>query len=313
MRDFHETQCAADISILTNRREELEAFKDAESQSRPSAGRLEEIARVELARWIDETVTRQTTLQENKEEFVQNRDEYTEANKRGANAKELQTLKSVMNVSETGVREGQRGLNEALDGLNDSEILLNRAVRIKQSQIDSLPLFRMLCNEESELSEVRIDLLVCAMTALMDATYDQKCAFLFNLFDSKGEGLYSGPFICKVAMLFGEVFYRIEMLPAPPVLEDVQNSIFRAFYDIGLEYKSDALTLPEAKRVLITLCSSSYPLANALAVRLGFPGMKGIQDMTGRRSSLGGGFMGTYQRNKMTAIGSLLKGKTNLD
>jgi hypothetical protein len=50
MRDFHENQCAADQATLLHNREELEAFKDAESQDRPSAGRLEEIARVELLR-----------------------------------------------------------------------------------------------------------------------------------------------------------------------------------------------------------------------------------------------------------------------
>ena len=170
----------------------------------------------------------------------------------------------------------------------------------------------MLCDEDADLAEVRLDLLICGVTALMDATYDQKCAFIFNLFDPKGEGFYSGPFLCRVAMLFAEVFFRIEMLPAPPVLDDVQNSMFRAFGDIGLQYKTDSLTLPEAKRVLITLLSSSYPLANTLAVRLGFPGMKGVQDMYGKASGLGGGFMGTFQRNKMTAIGLLLKGETTI-
>jgi hypothetical protein len=112
-----------------------------------------------------------------------------------------------------------RALNETLDGLNDAEVLLNRAVRIKQSQTDSLPLFLMLAEEDSEVTEVRLDLLVCAITALMDVTYDQRCAFFFNLFDAKGEGFYLGPFLAKVIMLFGETFHRIKMLPFSPLKE----------------------------------------------------------------------------------------------
>jgi hypothetical protein len=36
--------------------------KDAESQDRPSAERLEEIARLEVARWIDETMSFQVSV-----------------------------------------------------------------------------------------------------------------------------------------------------------------------------------------------------------------------------------------------------------
>jgi hypothetical protein len=174
------------------------------------------------------------------------------------------------------IRTYDRALNDTLDGLNDAEVLLNRAVRIKQSQTDSLPLFLMLAEKDSEVTEVRLDLLVCAITALMDVTYDQRCAFFFNLFDAKGDCFYSGPFLAKVIMLFGEAFHRMKMLPFSPLQEDVVNSVLRGFLDIGLQYKTDSLTLPESKRLMITLVSDSLPLSNTLAVTLGFSAMKVI-------------------------------------
>jgi hypothetical protein len=108
------------------------------------------------------------------------------------------------------------------------------------------------------------------------------------------------------------MFFKLDMLPFRPIEEDVQTALYRSFRDIGLDFKKDPLTFPEAKRVLITFLSDSCPLADTLAVRLGFGGMKAVQDMNGQPAGVGGGFMGTYQRNKMTAIGLLLKGEKSM-
>ena len=79
--------------------------------------------------------------------------------------------------------------------------------------------------------------------------------------------------------------------------------------DLGLTYDKDILTVTEAKRLLITFLSHSFPLANALAVKLGLPGMKGVIDVYGGAGGVpGGSLMGTYQRNRMTAVGLLMKG-----
>ena len=310
MIDFNSMQCASDKEVLRIKREEFEAFKNAESQDKPSGYRMEEIARKQLAVSIDLTVERQADLTGYREDFLVMQGEYDEAQGRGASISELQVLRSVMNVSETAVREGQRALTDALDLLSDSELLLSRANRIKLSESNSLPLFIML-SEEVEVSEVRLDLLVCAIVGLMSATYDQKCAFFFNLFDPLGDGFYSGQFLLKVSLLFCEMFFRIGLLPQSPDKNDVSDCLHRAFRDLGLDSRLDSLSLQESKRVLITLLSNSYPLADCLAVKLGFNGMKAVQDMYVRPNGQGGGFMGTYQRNTMTAVGSLLKGTRN--
>ena len=54
MRLIHDEKTAADALYLKNKREEMESFKDAEKQEIPAAERLEEFARIEVSRSIDE-------------------------------------------------------------------------------------------------------------------------------------------------------------------------------------------------------------------------------------------------------------------
>jgi hypothetical protein len=64
--------------------------------------------------------------------------------------KEIQELKSLVGVSETNVKEKQRLIHEALSHLDDAEILLQRALRIKAQQEEILPLFELLMTEEDK-------------------------------------------------------------------------------------------------------------------------------------------------------------------
>ena len=149
---------------------------------------------------------------------------------------------------------------------------------MREEQQALLPLFTLLARVSGQLPEqVRLDLLACAVTALMDATFDQKMAFFFNVFDTAGNGTFGGPFIVRVAMLFGETFNRLNMLPHAPHEEDIVDAVQRGFLDLALKYGSDTLSVPEAKRLLVTFLSHSFPLADSLAVTLGLPGMKVLE------------------------------------
>ena len=174
---------------------------------------------------------------------------------------------------------------------------MRRAVRMREEQLELLPLFTLLAQVVGQLPEqVRLDLLACAVTALMDATFDQKMAFFFNVFDNAGNGSFGGPFVVRVAMLFGETFYRLNMLPYAPHEEDLVDAVQRGFVDLNLKYETDSLSMPEAKRLLVTFLSHSFPLANSLAVKLGLPGMKAVIDIYGGPGGVpGGSLMGTYQ------------------
>jgi hypothetical protein len=309
MHASHDAQTAADLEVLQKRREELEAFKDAEAQEAPAADRLEEIARVEISRWIDELDHKRVALDSHRDEYAEVRRMLEEKLAMGnAKASDVSELRSILNVSETELKKHQKEVEETLQGLMDAEVLLNRAVRIRMQQHELLPVFSKLANESTGLNQVRVDLLACAMTLLMEATFDQKCAFFFNLFDSGGDGFYSGKYMVKIITLFGETFFRLQLFPFPANEDDFRNMVLRGFMDLGLSFEKDAMTLPEAKRLISTLVSSSFPLANALAVTLGFYSVQGALGAHGHIGSPGGMQMSTYQRNKMTPIGLLLKG-----
>ena len=256
------------------------------------------------------TVKRGAELRKVRDDFLAVKAELEERIAVEAPLKELNEIRSVLNVAETTVRQAQKTVQEALDGMYDSEVLLKRAVRMRAEQKALLPLFILLAKISGQIPEqIRLDLLACAVTALMDATFDQKMTFFFNVFDAAGTGYFSGPFVVRVAMLFGEMFNRLTMLPYPPHEEDIYSAVNRGFMDLGLSYEKDILTVTEAKRLLITFLSHSFPLANSLAVKLGLPGMKGVIDVYGGPGGVpGGSLMGTYQRNRMTAVGLLMKG-----
>ena len=119
---------------------------------------------------------------------------------------------------------------------------------MRSQQSILLPMFSLLAQVDFLPEYCRLDLLVCAIAAMMDATFDQKCAFFLNVFDKTATGFYNANFLLQVVMLFGEMFYRLRMLPSKPIYDDVECAIQRWFMDLDLDYKVDELTIPEARR-----------------------------------------------------------------
>ena len=313
MKRTHDEQTESDLQVLQKRREELEAFKDAETQESPAADRLEEIARVEISRWIDELEKKRFILDNARDEYIELRNHLEElVAQGGTKLSEISEVRSMLNITETELKIKQKEVEDTLTGLLDAEVLLNRAVRIRGQQNELLPLFSRLSNESTGSTQIRIDLLACAMVALTEATFDQKCAFYFNMFDSGGDGFYSGKFLLRVVLLFGDTFYRLRLFRFPPNEEDIRNMVLRGFMDLGLNFNRDSVTLPEAKRLIATLVSNSFPLANSLSVTLGFQNAKTAIGAHGYIGSPGGLQMGTYQRNRMAPVALLLKGKLQM-
>jgi hypothetical protein len=62
LRAVHESKTVADLVLVTQRREDMEAFRDAAQQQLPAAERLEEIAKAEMSRWIEEIDVRTDNL-----------------------------------------------------------------------------------------------------------------------------------------------------------------------------------------------------------------------------------------------------------
>ena len=103
LRSKHERITRADYNGLQRKKDDLEAFKDAEAQEYPSAERLDEIARSELDYWTEELIRRSDELDKTRQAYQELRDELESIQKKTTNKKEMQDMRSMLNVAETQV------------------------------------------------------------------------------------------------------------------------------------------------------------------------------------------------------------------
>ena len=299
----HHVKSNADEQNLSKRRAEMEAFKDAEAQEVPAAERLEEIARIEISRWIDALEEMSQSLEKAQLEYHEMREEleYVQSKSLGTNAKknekQLRELKAVVNHAESLVREKQRNLQDTLVCLSDAEALLDKAIRIKKQQDELLPLFSLLAKEPTP-SSCLINFFAVSFAILMNGSYEQKCNFIFNLFDVAGEGFFNSTFLKLILILFQETFYRLYFIPVPPNVEEIDNLVWRAFLDLGLKPgtgpDADFLTQYEMRQMVVALVGQSAMLADAM-------GFSYVPNAPGARKS-------TFQRNRMSAVALLSRG-----
>jgi len=302
LRYIHLQKSEVEAANLQKRNQEMEAFKDAEKQEMPAAERLEEIARIEISRWIEELDKSSTQLEEARKEYAEMRDELETIMLKGVNKrneKQLRELRSVVNHTEGSVRAKQKQLEDALLSLEDAEALFDRALRLKKQQDELLPLFRLLSREQLP-SKVRADYFVCALTIFMGGTYEQKWNIIFNLFDSSNnlDGFFDSEIIYHVLALFQETLHRLNYISDTPRREEIQNIIWRSFLDLGLRpgrfSYSDRLTQYELRMMVMTIIGHSNTLSKIL-------GFKKASFNTGKMFT-------TFQRNRMGALALLSRG-----
>lgn len=294
LRKIHEDKSKLDNHNLRKKREDLEAFKDAEAQELPVAERLEEIARIEMSRWVDDAGLKSKQLENARQDYkvVRQELEAKESNVLAkANKKAIMELRSMVNIALTTVRECQKNLEATLERLLDAEVLLHRAIRLKREQDDLLPLFNLLAGQNDSLpSEIRLDLFLTAITVLVCATFDQKCNLFLGLYDKQGEGFFDAKFLVSTLELFQEALFRLRYTPTPPLREELVNTVQRRFFDLGLDPKRDALTQYESKHFLISMLSRSGDLTKLF----------GVDEP--------GATMSTYQRNNLGPVLMLQRG-----
>lgn len=302
LRYIHLQKSEVEAANLQKRTQEMEAFKDAEKQEMPAAERLEEIARIEISRWIEELDICSTALEEARGEYAEMRDELETIMLKGVtkrNEKQLRELRSVVNHAEGAVRAKQKALEDALLSLEDAEALFDRALRLKKQQDELLPLFRLLSREQLP-AKVRADYFVCALTIFMGGTYEQKWNIIFNLFDSSNnlDGYFDSEIIYHVLALFQETLHRLNYISDTPRREEIQNIIWRSFIDLGLRPGrfpySDRLTQYETRMMIMAIIGHSNMLSKIL-------GFKKTSFNTGKAFT-------TYQRNRMGALSLLIRG-----
>lgn len=319
MRRVHEEKSAADMEYLRKKREEMESFKDAEKQEIPAAERLEEFARIEVSRCIEELDRCGLEMENMRLEYREMKADFDEvahdlalAEERGtidkAKQRRLQEMRSMVSVAETRMREAQRKMQEALDSLGDAEVLLDRAVRLCRQQSDLLPLFRLIARDEHLPSSCKLNALVIAMVVLMSGPFEQKYNVLFRLFDAECEGRVGLAFVVALFSSVQEALYLLRLLPQGTTKEELVNVVTRGVMSYGLNPSRDLLTEFELRSLVLSLVSHSSLLTKVLGLTARCSMQPGAVTFDGGEAAN----VGTYQRNRMGALALLSRGMINL-
>lgn len=310
MRKVHEEKSKSDHDALLQKRQDLEAFKEAEKQEIPAAEKLEEFARVEVEKGIAEVEKLSKELHRLREEYIEIKKDLEEllADSEGGTQrtaqKRLNELRSMVNVAETNMKESQRKVEQALEGLEDAEVLLARALRIKAQQDELLPLFCLVARNSFLPTFCGLSEFVVAVVVLMQGTFTQKFNYLFRLLDASGEGNASLSRLLQLTCCVQEALVSLRLLPFSALRADVENAITREFLSLGLDPSIDFLTEYEAKQMVVHLVSHSHLLCQALGINLQVRMQPGAVTFSGAHSA----YMSTYQRSQMSAMALFSRG-----
>ncbi len=168
LRYIHNTKSSADNQLLMNKRLELEAFNEAEGQELPAAHKLEDIAKVEISRLVNELETANTELDKARAEYNElkndlinlenklNKNSNTGGAAAGKKAKnileDISSIKVVIKDKISAVESKSNAILKLLSQLNDAEILFDKAVSIRKQQDEILPLFNYFLLDEATAS-----------------------------------------------------------------------------------------------------------------------------------------------------------------
>ena len=219
LRYIHNTKTSSDNQQLMNKRLELEAFNEAEGQELPAAQKLEDIAKVEISRLVNELETANTELDQARAEYNElkndliqlenklNKNSNTGGAAAGKKAKsileDIASIKVVIKDKINAVESKSNAILKLLSQLNDAEILFDKAVSIRKQQDEILPLFNYFLIDEANASAYflnnindkedeqmtkkkkiycRLDLFVASLILNMRGNFNQKLNLMLQLF-----------------------------------------------------------------------------------------------------------------------------------
>jgi len=263
LKNVNYLKTTSDRRNLQRKIEDLDAFKDVESQEMPSAERLEQISRVELHYWLDEVDKKTKALELAKHEYGEVKAEVLH-DLTGENKKKAAEARTLLNFSEASVKSKQTDLRAAVEALTDAEILLNRAIRMKKQQDRLLPLFQLLSGEKMP-SACRFDIFFSSVTLLVVGTFDTKADIMLRMIDVGKKGCVSLVDLLSTLVLYNDTMYRLRLLSLPPNEDELKNILFRSFMEKGLSW-DDGLTYFEAKQIFRHMVAHSKPASIALGV-----------------------------------------------
>jgi len=213
----------------------------------------------------------------------------------------------MVNVAETRMKEARRRVEVGLERLEDSEILLDRSVRIRERQDEILPLFALIANTDHLPSHCELNTLLISLVILMNGTFEQKYNFLFRLYDPNCEGYVQPSFVINFLHCVQQALKLLNYLPTTLERSEVSNLVVREYLSIGLKPNKDLLTEYELKRLILSQISRSAELSKILGVKLKTHMTPGMINFSSTDME-----MGTFQRSIMNPIALLNKGMINL-
>lgn len=316
MKKVHEQKTKADKDTLRKRREELEAFKDAENQQIPAAERLEEFARIEISRAIKEVDDFCVEMEKARADYIEMKvdtEQFENASasmSMTAKAREdqLTEMKELVVIAESNMKDKMRQVETAIEGLLDAEALLQRALRIKSQQDELLPLFQLMAGPIPLPSECPLHSFIIAVIILMKGPFEQKFSYLMRLFDPYCDDFFTAELIVKLAVNVLESLRLLKFTPFAIGKSEVANIVERGFMALGLNYKEDKLTEYETKQLVKTMTAHSYLLCRVFGISNNTSMSLGAItfDPSGITSN-----MSTYQRNRMMPFAQLTAGMIN--
>ncbi|RYG70007.1 hypothetical protein EON64_01315 [archaeon] len=293
----HQEKSAQDKQAIREKREELASFQDLEQQERPSADRLERFARLEIFRCEELLKSAMAAMKRLQKEFEDIQTEYeaqraaqeqqqgvarNSSSSSSNNNKKLQELRSMANIAETRLKEAAREVSQSLEDLLDASCLLAKAVREREQQQLLLPLFDLCIFTRS----VRVEgngsgasdrdtgggeggggdvhacdyaLLVVAAVTLCKGTFDEKFHLLLRLF-TRDTQLLDAQCVLALGACMAKVFQKLKLLPPTTSSEEIEQQLVRIYTSLGVNTRTDALTVFEAKQLCRLTLSRSEML-----------------------------------------------------
>jgi hypothetical protein len=264
MLNAHEMQICDDQVELRRIMAEAALFEDSIGLERPTASLIEDIAKAELIKWTQE-------LQRRCQELEVIRDEYTNlrnslVGRRGAKDSKVIDERSMAVVSLTRLKESQKLVEEGILCLNDSELLLKRAMRLSTQEAELLAVFKTMAGMDNDYPKTSpFNLLIAGIILIMSATFDQRVDAFFKVFSPADPLMLSREYLIDTVTLLVEAMYRLKLLPFHIPREEMMSLVMRAFMELNLK-PSASLTQFEAKNFLHSLICRNRFFSDLLGV-----------------------------------------------
>ncbi|CAM9104826.1 unnamed protein product [Discosporangium mesarthrocarpum] len=270
-----------DMRVLQETADSVRHADMVESSKRPKGARLETLAQEVVEGKVRDLDTTRRCLEVAQKELLTGQEEL-----RGTKSmtKRVKGVKASLTLLEGRVTSFQKELNLLLEQLEEAELLLRRAERIRAQEDLILPLYEPLVKDTDDeaFCAPLFDLLAAVGISTSDTMWE-KLTFLTALFDVNNSKFLDKEEICALLQTLSNVLNNLKLIEIHPTLEEIESVVLRAFLQAQLDPRK-GMTLYEVKSWLAGVVVRSQKLSDVFGV------------------DWSGGQMSTIMRYKMGAV-----------